>query len=104
MTEDARHPYIGTATKPDLTLADTDDLILEIARRFETIELKTPVSTYKYRLCAKCRTLFLAIRRQIYCTPKCSQDVRTAAYRGKLGREEVNSRRRRAYQGRSVQA
>lgn len=44
-----------------------------------------------------CRRLFLRIRRQTYCSPECSQRVRSAAWY-KTHRDEARERRRRAYE------
>ena len=37
----------------------------------------------RFRLCERCRMAFIAQKRQAYCTPRCSQAVRTKRYRSK---------------------
>jgi len=52
----------------------------------------------RLRFCERplCRAAFLARRRQAYCTPRCSQAVRTQAYRT-VHAERVRAARRAAY-------
>lgn len=52
---------------------------------------------HRFRFCQKCRSAFLAHKRQIYCSPKCSQALRTRKYRTQ-NREQFRGFRREAYE------
>ncbi len=51
----------------------------------------------RIRQCINCGKLFLAVKRQEYCTLRCSQTTRTRRYR-EAHREDAYGRRHRAYQ------
>lgn len=49
-----------------------------------------------FRLCKECRRPLIAQKRQVYCSVRCSQAVRTRTWRAKH-RERLNRQRRAAY-------
>ena len=59
----------------------------------------------KLRVCqnAKCRKFFVATKRQAYCSPECSQSVRTLAYR-KNNPEKFRKKRRDYYRRKQQEA
>jgi hypothetical protein len=64
---------------------------------FKDFTYQTLVEARNLRFCETCGDAFIRIRRQAYCSPRCSQKVRTARHRFHH-RNDINERRRRAYE------
>lgn len=63
---------------------------------FEVFETLT-VERDRFHFCQRCRRPFIARKRQVYCTPKCSQAVRSQRYR-KKDPERFRRLRRQGYE------
>jgi hypothetical protein len=64
---------------------------------FQDFTYQTLTQTQSVRFCEACGQPFLRRRRQVYCSPKCSQKIRTGKHR-LSHRPEINKRRRLAYE------
>ncbi len=64
---------------------------------FRDFTYQTFVEAERLRFCKVCGQPFLRQRRQEYCTPRCSQKIRTFTHRYHH-RERINERRREAYE------
>jgi len=67
------------------------------AEWFKDFTYQTLAEVPNLRFCESCGNPFIRVRRQAYCSPRCSQKVRTAKHRFHH-REKINERRRRAYE------
>jgi hypothetical protein len=89
---DAHRGLLWTRLKADSRLEQFKALTFEVFRD----------ARFKFRLCPRCRRAFVPIRRQAYCSARCSQTVRTRKWR--KAHPEKNRAIRRSQYRKSIAA
>ena len=97
--------------RPDIgfqTLPDKDRSVLHVQGSVQDVfvyvllQALTRTSIHPVRRCAVCGRIFVRVRKQLYCTRRCTNAASTRAYRRTpLGKEAVQRTNRRAYEKRT---